>query len=78
MTELLGDVLSAGLWLQRDGLCRPRLGVPKKVEGHQVTVDMAPTQIYALLHLDNRLVMELEVIFQYLGPFVFEVELVQA
>ena len=49
--------------------------MPKKVEGHQVTVNVAPTRIYALLHLDNVPVMELEVIFKYLGPFVFEIEL---
>jgi len=45
------------------------------MEGHQVTADVAPTCIYALLHLNDMPVVEFEVVFQNLKPFIFEVEL---
>jgi len=48
------------------------------MEGHQVGIYMSPSSIVTLLHLNHLTIVELEMVFEDLRPFVFEIQSVES
>jgi len=52
--------------------------VAEKKEGHQVSIYVSPSSIVALLHLNHSMIVELEMVFEDLGPFIFDIQSVES